>query len=171
MKALFLDRDGTLGGSDEIKYPGEFELYSGVPSSIRRLKQQGVLLFSFTNQPGISKGLSTLEDFGEELRGFGLDDVYVCPHSPAAACTCRKPRTGMIEQACEKYNLSPGECVVIGDRVKDMEAAYTAGCLAILVLTGSGEDSYAYLLKNGGSPVDYVAEDVNHAVNWLLSFK
>ncbi|MFD1019108.1 hypothetical protein [Thalassobacillus hwangdonensis] len=54
IKAVFLDRDGTLGGSDQIEYPGEFQLYPGVRKSLDNLRKNGIKLFSFTNQPGIT---------------------------------------------------------------------------------------------------------------------
>ncbi|MDR9745340.1 hypothetical protein [Paenibacillus taichungensis] len=49
IQAIFIDRDGTIGGTDEIRYPGELELYHGVEESIRKLSGQGIRLFGFTN--------------------------------------------------------------------------------------------------------------------------
>ncbi|WP_173917922.1 hypothetical protein [Halobacillus sp. Marseille-Q1614] len=62
-KAVFIDRDGTLGGSSQIEYPGSFTLYPEVREHLELLKKNGFLVFSFTNQPGISKGKSTEKAF------------------------------------------------------------------------------------------------------------
>ena len=50
--AIFIDRDGTIGGSDEVIYPGDFELFPFSQNAIDRLKKLGLRLFGFTNQPG-----------------------------------------------------------------------------------------------------------------------
>lgn len=75
IQAIFIDRDGTIGGTDEIRYPGELELYHGVEESIRKLSGQGIRLFGFTNQPGISKGKSTIETFQQEMRLLALSTL------------------------------------------------------------------------------------------------
>ncbi|GGF34888.1 D,D-heptose 1,7-bisphosphate phosphatase [Halobacillus andaensis] len=169
MRAVFIDRDGTLGGSDQIEYPGEFTLYKGVEEHIRKLKDSGFLLFSFTNQPGISEGRCSKEQFRKELLGFGMDDVYLCPHKPSDQCECRKPATGMIEEACYDYHLKLNECIVIGDRLKDMEAGKRAGCKRILVRTGGGEEALRELERNQEVVfIHYVAIDINDAIQWLL---
>jgi histidinol phosphatase-like enzyme len=50
--AIFIDRDGTIGGSDEVIHPGDFALFPFTSRAIDRLKKQGLRLFGFTNQPG-----------------------------------------------------------------------------------------------------------------------
>ncbi|UOR10570.1 HAD-IIIA family hydrolase [Halobacillus amylolyticus] len=168
MKAIFLDRDGTLGGSDQIEYPGDFSLYPGVQEKLQIVQVEGIKLFSFTNQPGIAKGLATMESFREELYGFGLDGVYVCPHLPVDQCNCRKPMIGMIELACRDHGLLPSECFVIGDRLKDMMAAWQAGCMSILVQTGSGKESLKEWKQLDKRPtINFIAEDIIHALDWL----
>ncbi|WP_101846924.1 HAD-IIIA family hydrolase [Halobacillus sp. Marseille-P3879] len=170
MRAVFIDRDGTLGGSDKIEYPGQFQVFEGVLESLKSLKKRGYLLFSFTNQPGIAKGYSSLEEFREELLGFGLDAVYLCSHTPEEGCSCRKPASGMIEKACSDYKIKPQDCFVIGDRIKDIEAGRLAGCRQVLVRTGGGKAAESELEKPFGySTPDYIAEDLNKAVRWLLT--
>jgi HAD superfamily hydrolase (TIGR01662 family) len=91
IQAVFIDRDGTIGGSDRVIYPGEFELFHNVTESVQILKRLGILICSFTNQPGISKGEATLQSFEKELIDFGFDRVYLCPHQHNEGCQCRKP--------------------------------------------------------------------------------
>lgn len=80
VQAIFIDRDGTIGGSDEVIYPGEFELFPFAKEAIRILKEREIRIFSFTNQPGISRAEACIEDFIYELNSFGFDDIYICPH-------------------------------------------------------------------------------------------
>ncbi|GAA0458403.1 HAD-IIIA family hydrolase [Alkalibacillus silvisoli] len=138
-KAIFIDRDGTIGGTDKVVFPRDFQLYPFVGNSIYKLKKLGNPIFSFTNQPGISRGEATREDFERELIGFGFDKVYLCPHQHNEGCQCRKPSTGMLIQAAKENNLNLKECVVIGDRWTDMLAAQEAGCIKVLVKTGAGD--------------------------------
>lgn len=63
IQAVFIDRDGTMGGNKTVIYPDEFELFPGVEESILVLKDAGVLTCSFTNQPGIARGEAVIGDF------------------------------------------------------------------------------------------------------------
>lgn len=141
LQAVFLDRDGTIGGDDTIHYPGEFTLFAGVKENISKLQEKGIKVFAFTNQPGIAKGLTTKTAFMDELLSFGFDQVYICPHAPEEGCKCRKPNTEMLQQAADEYKLSLARTVVIGDRWSDMIAASKVGARKILVKTGAGEQT------------------------------
>ncbi|MDX8044976.1 HAD-IIIA family hydrolase [Gracilibacillus sp. S3-1-1] len=174
-EAVFLDRDGTIGGSDKVEYPGEFELFPNVSNLIHQLKKSNLLICSFTNQPGISLGESTIDLFHEELLGFGFDKIYLCPHQHHEGCSCRKPATGMLEQAAKENNLNLTNCVVVGDRWTDIIAADEVGCKKILVKTGSGKETYTKYTNNqfferwAEVEPDFVAEDINEAAEWILS--
>jgi histidinol-phosphate phosphatase family protein len=175
IQAVFIDRDGTIGGSDKVIYPGEFELFPGVVQSFHLLKKSGILICSFTNQPGISKGEASLQSFEKELKDFGFDRIYLCPHQHHEGCSCRKPSPLMLEMAAKNHNLDLNHCVVIGDRWTDMLAADEVGCKKILVKTGSGQDTFDQYMNNqfygrwGEVRPDYVAENFNEAVRWLIS--
>lgn len=67
IEAIFLDRDGTIGGSNEIQYPGDFQLFPQAKQAIIDIKKQNIPLFSFTNQPDIAKGKVKKSDFICEL--------------------------------------------------------------------------------------------------------
>ncbi len=105
IQAIFIDRDGTIGGTDEVVYPCSFEPFSFVEKSIKLLKQNNILIFLFTNQPGISWGGAKTSDFEEELLLLGFDKVYLCPHQYEENCSCRKPSSGMLVQAATEYDL------------------------------------------------------------------
>ncbi|WP_198766685.1 HAD-IIIA family hydrolase [Fictibacillus halophilus] len=167
-QAIFLDRDGTIGGSDTIEYPGDFELFPYTQEVIHTFKSNDMSVFSFTNQPGISRGDACEADFISELNAFGFDDVYLCPHDHTEGCDCRKPAIGMLKKAAIEHNLDLTKCVVFGDRWTDILAAKTAGCKAILVQTGSGKISWDQNHFTSVIQPDYVAATLKEGMTWLL---
>ena len=175
IQAVFIDRDGTIGGSDSVVYPGEFELFPNVAESIQQLKNSGILICSFTNQPGISKGEASFQSFEEELKDFGFDKIYLCPHQHNEGCQCRKPSSELLKKAAIDNNFNLNQCVVIGDRWTDLLAADEVGCKKILVKTGNGKETFDKYINNeffgrwGELKPDFIAEDLNEAVKWLMS--
>ena len=169
IEAVFIDRDGTIGGDDTIHYPGHFECFPFTYSCIEQMKAHGMTVLAFTNQPGISKGMAAEQDFIDELKGFGFDDVLICPHLPEDECKCRKPEIGMLVDGARNYQLNLENCIVIGDRWSDMAAAAKANCSKILVQTGSGKFTLLeHEDKLHGYAIDYIAEDLKDAVYWIL---
>lgn len=170
IRAVFLDRDGTLGGDDTVMYPGQFILFPFADEAIKLLKQSNVKVFGFTNQPGISKGEATEQDFVEELFRFGLDKSFICPHSSEQNCECRKPKPGMLIKASQEYGYNLDECAVVGDRWTDMLAAHKVNARKVLVLTGAGKDALGkHRSKWSEVEPDYVAANVLEAVKWILN--
>ncbi|PFK33510.1 hypothetical protein COI93_18365 [Bacillus cereus] len=169
-QAIFIDRDGTIGGDTTIHYPGKFTLFPFTQDALRTLKEQNIRLFSFTNQPGIADGKATINDFIEELKSFGFDDIYLCPHKHGEGCTCRKPSTGMLLQAAKKHMLDLTKCIVIGDRWTDIVAGANVHATTILVQTGAGHDAlHTYRDNWAHIEPDYIAENFSDAVNWILT--
>jgi histidinol-phosphate phosphatase family protein len=172
-RAIFIDRDGTIGGSNNVIYPGKFKLFPNVDTLIADLKELDFLIISFTNQPGISRGEARREEYEEELREFGFDKVFICPHQHNEGCSCRKPSIGMLLQAAEENDLELEECIVIGDRWTDLIAANEVKCIKILVKTGAGIEAF-HKYKNQeyfGSwaevEPDFIAEHFQEAVSWI----
>ncbi|WP_152392679.1 HAD-IIIA family hydrolase [Paenibacillus guangzhouensis] len=168
--AIFIDRDGTIGGSDEALYPGDFELFSCTKTSIERLKTLKTRLYGFTNQPGISRGEVSREEFEQEMKAFGFDGIYICPHQHTEGCECRKPKSGMLLKAAVENQIELTKCIVIGDRWSDMLAAYHVGCSKILVLTGAGNDALnKYRYKWSITEPDYIAKDFEDATDYIMN--
>lgn len=85
-----------------------------------------------------------------KLNKAGIDilDLFYCPHIAQDNCKCMKPKTGMLLQAKEKYDLNMEECVMIGDQVSDMYAGFNAGINnLILVTTGLYKEVCVMYLK------------------------
>ncbi|HEY8890207.1 MAG TPA: HAD-IIIA family hydrolase [Clostridium sp.] len=169
VQAVFIDRDGTMGGDTDVTYPDKFVLYQFTDKAINMLKSKGIRVFAFSNQPGISVGEATEEDFIKELIGFGIEKAYICPHTSEQNCKCRKPETGLLLKAKEEYGLDLTKCIVIGDRWSDMMAAERVNMGKILVLTGSGTETLGKdRSKWSKVEADYIADNLLQAVEWIL---
>ena len=138
--AAFLDRDGVLNvDHGYIYHPDHLEWIDGAPEAVRLLNEAGYAVFVVTNQSGIARGLydetavaRLHAHMQDELarQGARIDAFFYCPHHPegtvksyAVECLCRKPGTGMLEQATRERPIDKGRSFLIGDRDGDMEAA------------------------------------------------
>ncbi len=168
IQAVFMDRDGTIGGTGHFIHPRDFALYPMAREAIDLLKANGIPVFAVTNQYRISRGEATVADFEEQFRQFGFDQAYICPHEET--CNCRKPKPGMLLDAARQHGLDLTKCVVIGDvGDTDMLAAHAVGATKILVRTGWGEGSLTkFRTKWAETEPDFIANDVLHAVHWIL---
>jgi D,D-heptose 1,7-bisphosphate phosphatase len=178
MIAVFLDRDGTIGGTGGGMHPFEFSLYEFAADAIKTLNDLGVKVFLFTNQTRVGRGFFTEEELVEgfmrmeadlyEGSAF-LDDIYYCPHKLDDGCECQKPRAGLLLEAQKKYGLDLEQCYVIGDTgSSDMLAADTVGARKVLVLTGWGRTSLT-THRSSWADVnpDCIANDLVDAVDWI----
>jgi histidinol-phosphate phosphatase family protein len=160
--AVFLDRDGTLNDDRPfINCGANLELLPGAGPALRRLRDAGFLLIVVTNQPVIARGEATwavMADIHRKLEwelgkaGAYVDAIYLCPHHPDAgypgevpalkvACDCRKPATGLVDQACRDFAIDRAASWMVGDSTRDVELARRAGFRSVLVRTGnSGAD-------------------------------
>jgi len=144
-KAVFLDRDGVINHDpgDYTYNLSEFTLNEGIIENVKRLYEQGYLLFVITNQGGISKKLYTQKDveeihnhFKAELKKVGVEisEIYYCPHhSIHENCICRKPNSLMIEKALARFDIDPKKSYMLGDKQRDVECAENAGVKGIKV--------------------------------------
>src|SRR5438045_9720910 len=85
--------------------------------------------------------------------------LYYCPHVSADEGECRKPKTGMLEQAARELLLNVKNSFVVGDRHSDVELAHCAGARSILVRTGFGEGELAWRAKEWPRQPEFIADD------------
>ncbi|GAA4949585.1 histidinol-phosphate phosphatase family protein [Nonomuraea thailandensis] len=139
--AVLFDRDGTL--IRDVPYNGDPDRVEPMPGALEalgRLRRADVPVAVVTNQSGVAKGLLTPDEMDqvnakvEELLG-PFDAWAICVHDDADGCTCRKPAPGLVIRAAAVLDVSPRDCVVVGDIGRDMEAARAAGARGILVPT------------------------------------
>jgi D-glycero-D-manno-heptose 1,7-bisphosphate phosphatase len=149
MSYIILDRDGVINyDSDQyIKSPEEWRPIPGSLEAIARLNRHGFRVLVATNQSGVARGLydiAVLDQIHEKLMyelaavGGYVEEIFFCPHHPEDHCPCRKPKPGLIHQIQAKYPVNVVGTFFIGDSYADMEAARSAGCTPLLVLTGNG---------------------------------
>ncbi|TYR73266.1 HAD-IIIA family hydrolase [Rossellomorea vietnamensis] len=171
IEAVFVDRDGTIGGNGHFIHPKDFSPYSFSRAALQILKENNIKIFACTNQHRISRGEATLEDFYKEFQSYDFDDAFICPHGSVDTCNCHKPKPGMLLAASEKYNIDLTKTVFIGDvGSTDMLAAHSVGATKILVLTGWGYSSLnQHRDKWAAIEPDYVAENLLEAVKWVIS--
>ncbi|VBB41313.1 D-glycero-D-manno-heptose-1,7-bisphosphate 7-phosphatase [uncultured Desulfatiglans sp.] len=183
--AVFLDRDGTVNEQmGYINHPSRLVLLPGAGKAIRRLNRSGHLVIVVSNQSGVARGYFPYELVGEvhermrellALDGARLDGVFFCPHHPggsvapfARACGCRKPRTGLIDEAAGCFDIDLKRSVVVGDRMDDIELAHRAGLPGILVRTGYGLGEERYILPRHPHRPAAVVDDLTQAVDWIF---
>jgi len=150
MKLVILDRDGTINHDSDhyIKSLDEWRPIKGSIEAIARLTQADYRVVVATNQSGISRGLFTtrvLFEMHDALQravmqaGGRVDAFFFCPHTEAANCQCRKPKPGMLLEVAQRFNVSLKDTYMVGDALKDVQAAVAAGAKPVLVLTGKGK--------------------------------
>lgn len=149
-KALFLDRDGTLiVDKHYLKDPKEIEIFPGVSDFLKKALACDYLLFLFTNQSGISRGLHTLDDAHAcnkrmldllNLPEPGFMEIKMAIEAPHEEGGYRKPSPRFICEMIEKYNLDPKACWMIGDKLSDLEAGIKGGICSAWVASGKPRD-------------------------------
>jgi histidinol-phosphate phosphatase family protein len=139
-RAVFLDRDGTLNvEAGHINAPGNLQLYPGAAAAAGALRRAGYSLYIVTNQSQVGRGFATLEQIHavnarleELLRGEDpdatIDAIFLCPHAPDAACGCRKPAKGMVEELLRKNEIELGESWIVGDKGYRVRRCYWNSC-------------------------------------------
>lgn len=177
-KAIFWDLQGTLGG-EAVANIDSFEPYSFSKDALRLACEHGFLNIVITNQSKISKGLISQKSYEETkaaiIAYFNSDEILIhdflcCPHQNSDNCSCKKPKTGLIELCVDKYQLNIADCYVIGDMGKnEIIMAHNAGCKGILVLTGGGKASLGEFRHTWDDhEADLVADNAYEAVKALL---
>ncbi|MCR5748123.1 MAG: HAD-IIIA family hydrolase [Lachnospiraceae bacterium] len=157
-KAAFLDRDGVLNeivyneDTEQLDSPlnaDELKLLPGAAEAVKKLKEAGYYIFIITNQPAAAKGktdLGTLWDINKKLLELipEIDDVFMCPHHPEGSshckepvligkCDCRKPKAGLIDEACSCYKVDKGASFMAGDSFTDIMCGRAAGLKTVFV--------------------------------------
>jgi histidinol-phosphate phosphatase family protein len=139
VQAVLFDRDGTLVVN--VPYngdPGQVVPMPTARQALDSLRAHAISIAVVSNQSGVGRGMIDIGQVHavnrrvEELLG-PVQGWFICPHAPEDDCACRKPSPALILQAAAALDVSPAQCVVIGDRHHDLEAAQAAGARGILV--------------------------------------
>jgi D-glycero-D-manno-heptose 1,7-bisphosphate phosphatase len=165
-RVVFLDRDGTINKEVDYLYKIEdFEFIPNAPEAIKIFHELGYKVIVITNQAGVARGyyketdIEILHKYIDKLLEKGgtyINAYYYCPHHPDGTvkeysyqCNCRKPETGMIDQAIRDYDVDLGRSILIGDKEIDIKTGKNSGI------------GKSYLVKSGHD----IEEDTTQADN------
>jgi D-glycero-D-manno-heptose 1,7-bisphosphate phosphatase len=179
MRLVILDRDGTINedSDDFVTTAEEWRPIPGALEAIARLHRGGWRAVIASNQSGIGRGLiepGALVAMQDKMRGLlsnlggEVDGFFFCPHRPEEGCNCRKPKPGLLVEIGRRYQTSLEAVPVIGDAVRDMEAAMAVHARPMLVLTGHGQASLEQLRAEGREREVEVFADLAAAADALL---
>ena len=168
-------RAGSVVNLEDAPYGYKIETFYFAPYFMElflELKKLDSLCFLVTNQSGINRGIFTQKDFevlsafmqncivscltiplrqsGFVPKNIAFDGIYFCPHTKEENCTCRKPKSQMLLQACKDFglDLSLYESYILGDKDTDMIAGLNAG-VQTRIIVGKGESQNAtHRVKN-----------------------
>ncbi|MFH1424484.1 MAG: HAD family hydrolase [archaeon] len=185
-QAIFIDRDSTinepylneeLGIVDSPLKPNDFKLLPRAADAIKKINNSDYLAIVITNQPAIAKGRLTEEMLKKihekmekelaEAADAKLDAIYYCPHKHEDECECRKPKPGMIEQACKDLGIDAKQSYMIGDSWADIKAGASASCTTILIGM-QGKCDVCKLLEEKNAKPDFMVKDLYESVELIL---
>ena len=150
-RAVFLDRDGVLIEAvirEGKPFPpltlSEVKISEGFETVLQKIATAGVVIIGVSNQPDVARGLQTRAEV-EKINQYLVDKlpierILVCYHDEKDACSCRKPKPGLIFEAAALFDIDLANSFMVGDRWKDIEAGNNAGCKTIFI-------NYAYAEK------------------------
>ena len=152
IKLIVLDRDGVI--NEDLERPlvsaDEWVPIEGSIDAIARLHQHGWSVAVATNQSGIGRGLIELPALHEihqrmhetvNQAGGKIDVVAFCPHTESDECACRKPAPGMLYTISERLGIELSNVVIVGDSLRDIQAAMAAAATPVIVRTGKGQNT------------------------------
>lgn len=175
-KFVLLDRDGVINHDSEqfIKTPDEWLPIPGSLEAIALLCRHGYQVFVITNQSGLGRGLFTLDTLNAmhkkmrqlvQEQGGKISGIYFCPHLADDHCDCRKPKPGLIKQFAREHRAELSSTYLIGDSLRDIQAAESAGAKGILVKTGKGKKT----INANPTLTNLIFEDLYHAAKFITS--
>ena len=147
---IILDRDGVINVDSDayVKNVDEWLPIENSIQAIANLHNAGHRIFIATNQSGLGRGYFTLDALNAMHKkmldlthqaGGEITGIAFCPHTPDDHCSCRKPKPGLLNDLALKFDITLDSAIVIGDSLRDLQAATKVGSKAILVLTGKGK--------------------------------
>jgi D-glycero-D-manno-heptose 1,7-bisphosphate phosphatase len=176
-RAVFLDRDGTmiaevnyLSRSDQIK------IYPTTRTGLKKLCDQGFLLFIVSNQSGVGRGYFTMADVDKVNEALCNDlardsvrikKIYIAPEKPEDPSYGRKPLPQFLFDARDEFGLDLSQSFIIGDKLIDLECGWNAGVKkSILVRTGYGAELERASVPRLANAI--IADDLDQAAGLIL---
>ncbi|NOY63686.1 MAG: D-glycero-beta-D-manno-heptose 1,7-bisphosphate 7-phosphatase, partial [Gammaproteobacteria bacterium] len=144
MRLIVLDRDGVINEDSDayIKSPEEWIPIAGSLEAIARLNRAHYTVVVATNQSGLARGMfdvGMLNRIHSKMRallsdaGGHVEAIFFCPHGPDDGCECRKPSPGLMLQIAKRLHVALINVPIIGDSLRDLQAAQAVGARPMLV--------------------------------------
>ena len=155
-KIIYLDRDGVI--NEDFGYVSKienFKFVNGVFEACKEFLALGYEIIVVTNQSGIGRNYYSEDEFLEltkhmrnEFKKEDIDilNLYYCPHNPDDNCSCRKPKTGMILQSLNDFEIDFNNSWLIGDKIIDIECAKNGNIPHRILINENIVDSKDFLL-------------------------
>jgi len=174
-RIIFIDRDGTIhekaAKGEYISRVEDVKLLDETVDAMKILSTYGYSFVIITNQAGIGRRILKEEDVAKVnryivnllgQRDIEIEEVVVCPHHWEENCICRKPKPYMLIETARKYNLETNKTYYIGDDIRDMQAAKSAGCIGIRIY-----DDRITIANETGAEVKNMKQIVNIVIDSL----
>lgn len=183
MRVIFLDRDGVInrypGDFEYVKSWEEFRFLPGVKEALKKLNENRFMLFIVSNQAGVGKGLYSQESLNEitanmlnslQEESIHIAGVFYCTHRQEENCSCRKPKTGLLDLAISQLesqglDIERQSSYFIGDSIRDVETGKSAKLKTILVFSGREKPQNQETWQN---LPDFTALNLSKAVDLIL---
>lgn len=144
VKAVFLDRDGVINANEPeyVHKKEDFKFLPGVFTALKKLSKSDYKIIIATNQSGIGRNYYSEKDFYKlnqwmleqfKKQNIKIDKTYHCPHAPQQKCSCRKPKTGMLEKAVKDLDINLSKSWIVGDSERDVLMGKEANLKTILL--------------------------------------
>jgi D-glycero-D-manno-heptose 1,7-bisphosphate phosphatase len=185
-RLIVLDRDGVLNRllpnpaeprPDSPMRASEVSVFPWVAGVLAELTRAGFGLVIASNQPAAAKGKTTRADLeaahaavlaAATTEGGVVLSSHICFHRAEDGCACRKPATGLLEEAFALHpDYGRAGSWMVGDRAPDVLAGAAFG-LATAYLGESTSAEYAELVARGVRP-SFQGRDLRHFAEFLLS--
>ncbi len=174
---IFIDRDGVINVdlNGYVTRPEDFRFEASAVSAMKTLGEKGYGIIVISNQAGVGDGVFSYEQLQSvhqfmmgslKQNGVSVLATYYCLHGKQAGCSCRKPKTGLFEQAAGDFYFVPADTFFIGDKAGDIEAGKKFGLKTVLVRTGYGVREEKKL--TGSLAPDHVFDSLAAAVDKIL---
>lgn len=177
-RLILLDRDGVINidRGYSVKSVDQLDFIPGTFEALKKIQDAGIRMAIVTNQASVGRGDLSPEGLEEihahmkkafKEQGITLDVIFCCPDANEDSPR-RKPNPGMVEEALAHFKADPAHTHMIGDHIRDLQAAHKKGCHLHLVLTGYGEK---YKNDPGLKEMDpvHIHADLKAAVEYILS--
>jgi D-glycero-D-manno-heptose 1,7-bisphosphate phosphatase len=180
-KLVIVGRDGILNQyrDDHVKGPAEWLPIVGALEAVAKLNHAGWHVVVATNQAGIGRGMIDMSSLNAvhahmmkllAAHGGRIDAVFFCPHTPQEQCECRKPLPGMMNQIADRWGVDLEDVPMVGDSLRELQAAQNAGCQPHLIRSGRAANVSAEELQTWCAqvPGTRVHADLNQFAEHVL---